>query len=391
MRRWWGRGARRRAAVRGLPPRRPRRAGGELARLARTPAGRRCRGRCARAPSTRAARGHIRTSCCPQNAKCNYRYAPFQACSEAPASRAGIPACAPEGAHRHRGRHPGGLPRQLGARLRAGQGGGRLHHARPHQLRGPTRNPAFRECGDGRCTTSPFIEHCYPVKPAEGEAACLTGWTKVCLQGRITERCLPLAAPKTQPAPTSPPARPPGRASSVKTPAPAPPPADAALRRIDGVFAPSTTPSSASRSTSALRPTDFSKEDRDFAIAVWSDRVQTEYRSVQIMTRFLTEVLGAGDPLDVYAGAVDAIADEVRHTALCAAVVTALGASRRSRSRRRDREPGVHGAADGGAGPGHGRVDAGGERDALDRVHRRPAHPPEPPGHPRGAGRDAGR
>ncbi|MEZ4473268.1 MAG: ferritin-like domain-containing protein [bacterium] len=98
------------------------------------------------------------------------------------------------------------------------------------------------------------------------------------------------------------------------------------LRRIDGVFR---TLHDAlvgiQIDFSALRPTDFSKEDRDFAIAVWSDRVQTEYRSVQIMTRFLTEVLGAGDPLDVYAGAVDAIADEVRHTALCAAVVTALG------------------------------------------------------------------
>ena len=68
----------------------------------------------------------------------------------------------------------------------------------PTNYAGPNRNPPFRECGEDRCTTSPFIEHCYPVKAAEGEAACLTGWTKVCLQGRITERCLPLAAPKSQ-------------------------------------------------------------------------------------------------------------------------------------------------------------------------------------------------
>lgn len=75
----------------------------------------------------------------------------------------------------------------------------------------------------------------------------------------------------------------------------------------------------------ALRPEDYAPERVERALWVWSDRVQTEFRSIQVMTRFLTEVLGAGDPLDVYAGAVDAIADEVRHTALCAAVVEALG------------------------------------------------------------------
>jgi hypothetical protein len=59
--------------------------------------------------------------------------------------------------------------------------------------------------------------------------------------------------------------------------------------------------------------------------ATWQHRVTTEYRSIQIMTRFMTEILGAGDPLDVYAGAVDMIEDEIRHTALCAEVVRALG------------------------------------------------------------------
>ncbi len=61
------------------------------------------------------------------------------------------------------------------------------------------------------------------------------------------------------------------------------------------------------------------------ARAAWADRVRTEFRSTQIMARFLTEVLGAGDPLDVYAGAVDLVADEVRHTALCAALLQAMG------------------------------------------------------------------
>jgi hypothetical protein len=39
----------------------------------------------------------------------------------------------------------------------------------------------------------------------------------------------------------------------------------------------------------------------------------------------MTEVLGAGDPVDVYAGCVDLIEDEVRHAALCAGMCGALG------------------------------------------------------------------
>jgi hypothetical protein len=58
---------------------------------------------------------------------------------------------------------------------------------------------------------------------------------------------------------------------------------------------------------------------------VWLNRTQTEFRSTQIMTRFLTEVLGAGDPIDVYSAALDLVADEVRHTALCAGMCRALG------------------------------------------------------------------
>lgn len=68
-------------------------------------------------------------------------------------------------------------------------------------------------------------------------------------------------------------------------------------------------------------------EDRvALARRVWQDRVRTEYRSVQIMNRFVTEVLGAGDPLEVYAGAVELVNDEVRHVALTAQLVEALGA-----------------------------------------------------------------
>jgi hypothetical protein len=58
--------------------------------------------------------------------------------------------------------------------------------------------------------------------------------------------------------------------------------------------------------------------------SAWQARVQSEFRSIQIMTRFLTEVTGAGDPLDVYTGAVELVADEIRHAELCAAVCRRL-------------------------------------------------------------------
>ena len=64
----------------------------------------------------------------------------------------------------------------------------------------------------------------------------------------------------------------------------------------------------------------------DLARRVWQSRVQTEFRSIQIMTRFLSEVVGAGDPLEVYAAALDMVEDEIRHTALCASLCEALGA-----------------------------------------------------------------
>lgn len=76
----------------------------------------------------------------------------------------------------------------------------------------------------------------------------------------------------------------------------------------------------------ALEPEAFAPELVAEAQETWLERFQTEFRSVQIMIRFLTESIGAGDPLDLYAGGTDLIADEIRHAALCAGVTEALGA-----------------------------------------------------------------
>jgi hypothetical protein len=59
--------------------------------------------------------------------------------------------------------------------------------------------------------------------------------------------------------------------------------------------------------------------------ATWQDRVSSEFRSIQVMGRFLTEVTGAGDPLDVYAIATALVQDEIGHAEMCAAVCAKLG------------------------------------------------------------------
>lgn len=76
---------------------------------------------------------------------------------------------------------------------------------------------------------------------------------------------------------------------------------------------------------SGLVPGDFSPDILNQARRTWLHRLQTEFRSIQVMTRFMSEVLAAGDPLEIWAGAADAILDEIRHTALCMAVVERLG------------------------------------------------------------------
>ena len=59
---------------------------------------------------------------------------------------------------------------------------------------------------------------------------------------------------------------------------------------------------------------------------VWADRVRTEYQSIQIAARFLTEALAAGEPLDVVRRVSETIDEEIRHADLCGRMCLALGA-----------------------------------------------------------------
>lgn len=98
------------------------------------------------------------------------------------------------------------------------------------------------------------------------------------------------------------------------------------MRKIGGTFA-------AGHAALMGSPIDFSTLDPgaipalhlEAAQAAWQERFETEYRSIQIMTRFMTEVVGSGDPIDVYAMVADLIEDEIRHMALCGETVRALG------------------------------------------------------------------
>ncbi len=99
-----------------------------------------------------------------------------------------------------------------------------------------------------------------------------------------------------------------------------------ALKHAGGVFsALSTEVLGEPVDLSDFDPTAHSPALVEEAKQTWQHRVQTEFRSIQIMTRFVTEVVGAGDPLEVYAGAADLVVDEIRHTALCTALCEALG------------------------------------------------------------------
>lgn len=61
------------------------------------------------------------------------------------------------------------------------------------------------------------------------------------------------------------------------------------------------------------------------ARASWQERSRTEFRSMQVVLRFVSECVGSGDPLEVYSSALEWVVDEVRQIELCEALCAKLG------------------------------------------------------------------
>ncbi len=159
------------------------------------------RPKCSGSETKQCSNGRITYHCCPANAKCNYAYAPFVEC--------GYESCVPG---QDLGRCP--VPRTRSVPAKNADDCNVNHHGRwekacidrkvtmacipgvPTNFSGPAFNPPFKTCGPDQCTTSRYVEDCYPTK-AEA-TSCPGGWTTVCLQGRLEERCVPAATSLTK-------------------------------------------------------------------------------------------------------------------------------------------------------------------------------------------------
>jgi hypothetical protein len=139
--------------------------------------------------------GRMTTHCCPKSAKCNYRNPPHIDCGDG--------TCV-EGGDEGRCRPPQPVMSASKSEETCKKDYGTWEPACvahkvtkacimpvPTNYTGPPNNPSFRTCRTDRCTTSRFIEDCHPARGEVAEKACAGSWTKVCLGGKVTERCLP--------------------------------------------------------------------------------------------------------------------------------------------------------------------------------------------------------
>ncbi len=159
--------------------------------------------------------GRIQTQCCPKGAKCNFRDEPYLMCGHGLCTTSGdLGRCpSPEPAIFTSVDGPGGQSEEA---CKATHGSWQLVCAKkvvvaaclppmPTNYMGPGMNPPFKTCGKGprlvsdapaageRCTTHVLAEDCYPTKTELGQDKCLGGWQKVCLGGKVEERCLPVS------------------------------------------------------------------------------------------------------------------------------------------------------------------------------------------------------
>jgi hypothetical protein len=137
--------------------------------------------------------GRMVKHCCPKTAKCNYRNPPHIDCGDGTCVEGGDEGrCVPPQAARMAAKSEAECTKEYG-RWEPACVAHKVTKACvapvPTNYTGPPTNPPYRTCRDDRCTTSRFIEDCHPARAAA--KTCADGWTKVCLEGKVTERCLP--------------------------------------------------------------------------------------------------------------------------------------------------------------------------------------------------------
>lgn len=152
--------------------------------------------------------GRLQTRCCPAGAKCNYRDEPFIGCGHGLCTTGGDPG-------RCLAPRPNVTAAKSEADCKTESGDWALVCAdkvvvsaclppMPTNFMGPGFNPRFVACGSGaslsstgdgqvgdRCTTHLLEEDCYPTREELGLRACQGALTKVCLGGKVIEKCLP--------------------------------------------------------------------------------------------------------------------------------------------------------------------------------------------------------
>ena len=148
--------------------------------------------------------GRIVRRCCPKGAKCNFRNPPHIDCGDGTCVAGHDEGrCAPPQPQTTVAKDEADCKKQSGSWEPACV----AHKVTkacilpvPTNYTGPQHNPPFRTCrGGDRCTTGRFIEDCHPGRDELEHQVCGGSWTKVCLGGKVVDRCLPwVVQPKSE-------------------------------------------------------------------------------------------------------------------------------------------------------------------------------------------------
>jgi len=138
-------------------------------------------------------------NCCPRGAKCNYRNPAHIKCGHGTCVQGNDPGMCPSP-------KPVVTPAKTKADCRTGNWAKACIDRKvteacimsvPTNYMGPGMNPVFQTCGADRCTTHKLLEDCFPTKKELGKTKCDGKWEKVCLAGKVEDRCVPKAHLKT--------------------------------------------------------------------------------------------------------------------------------------------------------------------------------------------------